>query len=400
MASTQERASLGPTRSATRLAPATLPRSWRNVLLGATTAVAAFGITFAATSRGTADDPAANTVQATRSAQATQAAPHVNDTPAPGKAPAGMVWVPGGVFWMGTKDPTAMVCGGTDPMNDARPVHLVAVDGFWMDATEVTNDQFAEFVKAIGYVTIAEKIPRAEDFPDAPPENLVAGSIVFTPTTEAVPLDNHFRWWRYQHGANWRHPEGPTSSLAGRGKFPVVHVGWDDAVAYAKWAGKRLPTEAEWEFAARGGLDRKPYVWGDELRPKGRLPANIWEGNFPNENSAEDGFTGASPVGSFAANGFGLFDMAGNVWEWCADWYRPDTYARAKPDKDGAVHNPQGPANSFDPLEPGIPKRVHRGGSFLCTDQYCTRYMPGSRGKGAIDSGANHLGFRCVRSAK
>ena len=326
--------------------------------------------------------------------------PRLNDTPPPDETPPGMVWIPGGVFWMGTEDPTSMVCGGPDRMNDARPVHLVKIDGLWMDASEVTNEQFAAFVQATGYVTVAEQTPRAEDFPGAPPENLVAGSIVFTPPAYEVPLDNHFLWWRYLPGANWRHPEGPQSDLDGRDNHPVVHVAWEDAVAYAKWAGKRLPTEAEWEFAARGGLDRKPYVWGEDLKPGGRLVANIFEGRFPYENTAEDGFTATAPVGTFAANGFGLFDMAGNVWEWCDDWYRPNTYAAARPEKDGAVHNPRGPADSYDPLEPGVPKRVHRGGSFLCTDQYCTRYMPGSRGKGAVDSGTNHLGFRCVRSAK
>jgi formylglycine-generating enzyme required for sulfatase activity len=327
--------------------------------------------------------------------------PHVNDTPPPGEAPPGMVWIPGGTFWMGTEDPTSMVCGGPDPMNDARPVHMVAVDCFWMDATEVTNEQFAEFAKATGYITVAEKTPRAEDFPgvQVPKEKLVAGSVIFKPPTYGVPLSDYFLWWSYVPGANWRHPDGPDSDLTGRENYPVLHVAFDDAVAYATWAGKRLPTEAEWEFAARGGLDRKPYVWGDELKPGDRWQANVWEGHFPNEDSGEDGFTAAAPVGSFPANGFGLFDMAGNVWEWCADWYQPDYYgaSMARAGVRGVTLNPQGPPKSFDPQEPKTPKRVHRGGSFLCTDQYCTRYMPGSRGKGAVDSGTNHLGFRCVR---
>ncbi|HVU89252.1 MAG TPA: formylglycine-generating enzyme family protein [Pirellulales bacterium] len=342
--------------------------------------------------------PAPSADQAAKAADEARARPHVNETPPPGETPPGMAWIPGGVFWMGTEDPTSMVCGGPDAMPDARPVHLVAVDGFWMDRTEVTNEEFAAFVEATGYQTIAERTPRAEDYPSAPPENLVAGSVVFTPPDHPVPLDNHFRWWSYVPGANWRHPEGPSSDLVGRAKEPVVHVSFVDAMAYAEWAGKRLPTEAEWEFAARGGLDRQPYVWGDELKPEGHYVANIWEGHFPNENSAEDGFVRASPVGSFPANGFGLVDMAGNVWEWCSDWYRPNYYAIVAPAADGAVHNPKGPVDSFDPSEPGVAKRVQRGGSFLCTDQYCTRYMPGSRGKGAVDTGDNHLGFRCVRS--
>ncbi|MBI2823657.1 MAG: formylglycine-generating enzyme family protein [Planctomycetia bacterium] len=311
-----------------------------------------------------------------------------------------MVWVPGGVFWMGTEDPTTMVCGGNDPMPDARPLHRVEVDGFWMDATEVTNEQFAEFVKATGYKTVAEQTPRVEAFPGAPPENLVAGAVVFTPPQTEVPLDTLYRWWVYVQGADWRHPEGPESDLTGREKHPAVQMAWDDAVAYARWAGKRLPTEAEWEFAARGGLDRQPYTWGNELQPGGHWTANVWQGKFPVQNTAEDGYEATAPVGSFAPNGFGLYDMAGNVWEWCADWYRPDYYEAAASISGGVARNPKGPPDSFDPQEPNVAKRVHRGGSFLCTDQYCTRYMPGSRGKGAPDSGANHLGFRCVKSDK
>ncbi|WP_435008552.1 formylglycine-generating enzyme family protein [Tundrisphaera lichenicola] len=311
-------------------------------------------------------------------------------------APPGMVWIPGGVFSMGAEDPRPEPYGGRDPMNDARPIHRVSVDGFWIDRTEVTNDQYAAFVKATGYVTVAERKPRAEDFPEAPPENLVAGSVVFQPPSEPVPLDNHYQWWDYIKGACWKHPEGPESSIEGRGNYPVVQIAFEDAEAYAKWAGKRLPTEAEWEFAARGGLSGKPYSWGDEFKPGDRWMANIWQGRFPVDNTKEDGFAGVAPVAQFPSNGYGLHDMAGNVWEWCSDWYRPDTYTLLG-SAGGVARNPKGPDSSFDPAEPGQPKRVHRGGSFLCTDQYCTRYMIGTRGKGEISSGSNHLGFRCVK---
>jgi len=314
------------------------------------------------------------------------------------RTPAGMVWIAGGEFSMGTDDPTKMKCEGVghDPMPDARPIHRVALEGFWMDATEVTNAQFEQFVKATGYVTIAEQKPKAEDFPGAPPEALVPGSIVFTPTPGPVPLDNFIAWWRYEPGANWRHPEGPKTDLKGRESFPVVHMSYGDAAAYAKWAGKRLPTEAEWEFASRGGAEGQPFTWGSELRPDGKWMANIFQGPFPVKDEGGDGFVGAAPVGRFPANAYGLHDMAGNVWEWCADWYRPDYYEQLA--KAGVARNPQGPGDSFDPQEPGIPKRIHRGGSFLCSDQYCTRYMVGSRGKGEPSSAANHLGFRCVKS--
>lgn len=318
-----------------------------------------------------------------------------NPTPAPTPAPPGMVWIPGGEFSMGSDDPRGCICGGREAMPDARPVHRVAVDGFWMDVTEVTNEQFAKFVEATKYVTIAERAPKAEDYPGAPPENLVAGSVVFTPTPEQVPLDNHYRWWRYEHGANWRHPEGSASTIVGREKHPVVHIAYDDAVAYATWAGKRLPTEAEFEFAARGGLSGKLYAWGDELRPDGKWMANIYQGQFPVKDTGEDGFVGAAPVAQFPANGYGLHDVAGNVWEWVSDWYRPDTYA-LRAAAGGVVRNPTGPSSSFDPAEPTEKKRVHRGGSFLCTDQYCTRYMVGTRGKGEVTTGSNHVGFRCV----
>ena len=305
---------------------------------------------------------------------------------APADSPAGMVWIPGGEFTRGSNNPK---------MRDAQPLHRVVVDGFWMDKTAVTNEQFAKFVDAIGYVTIAERTPSAADFPGARPEKLVAGSVVFTPPDGPVPLDNHLRWWSYLKGASWRHPEGPDSNIQGREKHPVVHVAWDDAVAYANWAGKRLPTEAEFEFAARGGLDGKKYVWGDEFKPGGKWMANIWQGRFPYENTVEDGFRATAPVGSFPANGYGLYDMAGNVWEWCSDWYRYDYY-QALAAFDRPIRNPPGPADSFDPSERGVNKRVMRGGSYLCTDQYCTAYEVGARGKGAPDSGTDHVGFRCV----
>ena len=318
--------------------------------------------------------------------------------------PVGMVWVPGGEFSMGCADPRGIPFGGSDPMKDARPIHRVRVAGFWMDATEVTNDQFAAFVAATGYVTVAERPPRPEDFPGAPAANLVAGSIVFTPPAEPVPLRDptgmaHLRWWAYVPGACWRRPTGPDSDLQGLGDAPVVHVAFEDAAAYARWAGKRLPTEAEWEFAARGGLSGAVYPWGDEFRPGGRWMANIWQGRFPGENTAADGFVGAAPVGRFPPNGYGLHDMAGNVWEWCADWYRPDTYlGDAGPDGRAVAVDPRGPADSFDPQEPGQPKRVQRGGSFLCSDQYCSRYIVGTRGKGEVASSTNHIGFRCVQT--
>ncbi|HET9316109.1 MAG TPA: SUMF1/EgtB/PvdO family nonheme iron enzyme, partial [Vicinamibacteria bacterium] len=224
-----------------------------------------------------ADPPAAS--PAPSAAAAPAFAPTVaNSAAAPGPAPEGMVWIPGGEFSMGAADPRGTVGGGPDPMSDARPIHRVYVDGFWMDATEVTNDAFARFVDATGYVTVAERTPRAEDFPGAPPENLVAGSVVFTPPKEAVPLNDHYRWWSYVHGASWRHPQGPRSDLRGKGRFPVVHVAYEDAEAYARWAGKRLPTEAEWEFAARGGLSGKVYAWGDDFHPSGAWLANTHQG--------------------------------------------------------------------------------------------------------------------------
>jgi len=317
----------------------------------------------------------------------------------PGKALEGMVWIPGGEFSMGA----AMNGEGSHEMpmasNDSGPIHRVRVNGFWMDATAVTNEQFEKFVKATGYVTIAERTPTKEEFPTAPAENLVAGSVVFAPTDHEVALTDHYQWWSYVKGANWRHPLGPESDIKGKEKYPVVQIAYADAEAYAKWAGKRLPTEAEFEFAARGGLSGKTYVWGDEFRPGGKWMANTWQGKFPVKDAVEDGYAGIAPVKSFPPNGYGLYDMAGNVWEWCSDWYRPDYY-KTLADKGGVANNPQGPDSPFDPAEPNEKKRVHRGGSFLCNEQYCSRYIVGTRGKGEVNTGTNHLGFRCVKSAE
>jgi formylglycine-generating enzyme required for sulfatase activity len=322
-----------------------------------------------------------------------------NTSPKPKSNPPGMVWIPGGEFSMG-----AAVNGhgsGEKPMasNDAAPIHRVRVDGFWMDETSVTNEQFGKFVKATGYKTIAERTPTKEEFPTAPVENLVAGSVVFSPPEHEVPLNNHFQWWTYVKGANWRHPLGPDTDIKGKEKHPVVHIAYADAEAYAKWAEKRLPTEAEFEFAERGGLSGKTYAWGDEFRPKGKWMANTWQGKFPVKDAEEDGFAGLAPVKSFPPNGYGLYDMAGNVWQWCSDWYRADYYSQLAIDYHIAI-NPPGPEDPFDPAEPNEKKRVHRGGSFLCNEHYCSRYIVGTRGKGEVSTGTNHLGFRCVKSVE
>lgn len=299
---------------------------------------------------------------------------------------------------MGSDVESESLCSLPGVTRDAAPIHRVYVSGFWIDTTEVTNAQFEAFVAATGYVTVAEQKPTQEEFPTAPPENLVAGSTVFTPSAQPVPLDDYFRWWSYVPGADWRHPTGPDSSIEGRGQYPVVQVAYEDAAAYAGWAGKRLPTEAEWEFAARGGRAGALYAWGDELRPGGKFQANIYQGAFPviDGDTGEDGFKGIAPIGQYPPNDYGLYDVGGNVWEWVSDWYRPDTYARRKLAGEVA-RDPRGPDSSYDPAEPGQPKRVHRGGSFLCTDRYCTRYMIGTRGKGEVRTASNHVGFRCVK---
>jgi formylglycine-generating enzyme required for sulfatase activity len=319
-----------------------------------------------------------------------------NQSPAPGNSVPGMVWIPGGEFSMGCKDPRALPEGGHEAMEDARPIHRVYVDGFWMDKTDVTNAQFAKFVKATGYVTVAERKPLAKDFPGVPVEKLVAGSLVFTPPRTPVSLDDYSQWWSYIPGANWRHPLGPGSNILGKGNFPVVQIAYEDAAHYAKWAGKRLPTEAEWEFAARGGLTGKPYAWGDSMHPDGKWMANTNQGHFPDHDSAADVYAGIAPVAQFPPNAYGLYDITGNVWQWTNDLYRADYYAELKA-ANKVARNPQGPVTSLDPMEPGVQKRVQRGGSFLCTSQYCSRYILGTRGKGEVSSATNHIGFRCVQ---
>jgi sulfatase modifying factor 1 len=315
-----------------------------------------------------------------------------------GGGPPGMVWIPGGEFLMGSTDPLARP--------DESPVHRVRVDGFWMDATEVTNAQFRAFVKATGYRTVAERPVDWEEMkkqappgtPKPPDEELQPGSVVFTPSTHPVRLQDYSQWWKWVTGACWSHPEGPGSTIDGRENDPVVHIAYEDALAYCTWAGKRLPTEAEWEFAARGGLLGKVNVWGDE--PVGRERCNIWEGEFPHKNTATDGFARAAPVRSFPPNGFGLYDMAGNVWEWCSDLYHERTYSLRLAGLGGAaiVVNPVGVKQSHDSrnrFEPAL--RVIRGGSFLCNDSYCASYRPSARMATSPDSGLSHLGFRCVR---
>lgn len=293
-----------------------------------------------------------------------------------------MVQVPGGTFRMGSADAN---------FSDAFPLHQVTLRPFYLDEHEVTNAEFAAFVEATQYVTVAERPPTSQDFPDVPVAQLVAGSAVFAKPTQPVSLAGPPQWWHYVPGADWRHPQGPESSLAGQDDVPVVQVCYDDAQAYARWAGKRLPTEAEWEYAARAGQPGSPYYWGSELTPNGQWMANLFQGDFPAGNTRADGFEGVAPVQSFAPNAWGLYDMEGNVWEWCSDYYRPDYY-RVSP-----TDNPTGPPDSDDPEEPGLVKRVQRGGSFLCSDQYCRRYQAGSRGKGEVKSAANNLGFRCAK---
>ena len=308
----------------------------------------------------------------------------------PGPAPAkNMRWIPSGSFRMGS--------AGFYP--EERPVHAVEVDGFWIDEHPVTVAEFRRFVKATGHVTFAEVAPDAADYPDADSDLLVPGSLVFTGTDQPVPLDDVRRWWTWTPGADWRHPEGPGSSLNGRDRHPVTHVAWSDVAAYADWAGKELPTEAEWEYAARGGLDQKVYAWGDDLYPRGRPMANVWQGEFPWENTLDDGFLRTSPVGRFPPNGYGLVDVCGNVWEWTADYFTPRH--TDEPDKPCCVpRNPRvtSPDESFGVGQPGehLPRRVIKGGSHLCAPSYCLRYRPAARQAESIDTSTSHIGFRCV----
>ena len=302
----------------------------------------------------------------------------------------GMVAIPGGRFRMGSDTGYA----------EEAPTHLVEIDGFHIDTRAVTNAQFANFVAATGHVTLAEIVPDAANYPGARPEMLFAGSLVFARTRGPVDTRDWSQWWRLQPGANWRHPYGPTSSLAELDDHPVVHVAYEDALAYARWAGKDLPTEAEFEYAARGGLDGATYAWGEVFRPGGKHMANTWQGKFPHHNSREDGWEATAPVASYPPNGFGLYDMIGNVWEWTQDWFQPRHTAAAAADDDGKAccipKNPRGPVTgTLDPAAP-IPQKVLKGGSFLCAPSYCQRYRPAARHAESIDTSTCHIGFRCV----
>ncbi|WP_255460384.1 formylglycine-generating enzyme family protein [Lacibacter sediminis] len=309
---------------------------------------------------------------------------------------SGMVYIPGGTFEMGADNEQAS--------EDEYPKHKVTIDAFYMDVTEVTNAQFQKFVDATGYVTTAERKPDWEELKKTVPPGtekpadslLVAASLVFKPSNGPVDLNNYSQWWSWVAGADWKHPEGPNSNIKGKENFPVVHVSWDDAIAYCKWAGKRLPTEAEWEFAARGGLNNNIYPWGNEHVNIGAPKTNSWEGKFPYLNEQRDGFMKYAPVKTYTCNRYGLFDMAGNVWEWCSDWYDHNYY---KSVANNTVANPKGPQKSFDPQDPYTPKRVLRGGSFLCNDSYCSGYRVARRMKSSPDTGLEHTGFRCVKDA-
>ncbi|MGA1539438.1 MAG: formylglycine-generating enzyme family protein [Chthoniobacterales bacterium] len=322
--------------------------------------------------------------------------------------PSGMVLIPGGDFIMGSDADYAYP--------NEKPAHRVEVAPFYLDAKPVTNADFAKFVADTGYITVAERPVDWEEMkkqlppgtPKPPDEVLQPGSLVFQPTAGPVDLRDMGNWWRWTHGASWRHPEGPGSTIEGREDHPVVQVAFEDAQAYARWAGKRLPTEAEWEFAARGGLENQRYAWGAEERPDGKIMANRWTGDFPYRNDGEDGFPGTAPVGTFPANGYGLYDMGGNVWNWCSDLYRADTFARRAGDAQ-ACCDPQGPdttagerpmpGDPSPPMVPGAIRRVTKGGSFLCHPEYCESYRPSARRGTEPDTGSSHVGFRCALDA-
>ena len=306
------------------------------------------------------------------------------------QAPSDMLWIPGGTFLMGSED----------FYPEEGPVHEVTVDGFWMDRHIVTNEQFARFVEATGYVTVAERALNPADYPGAPSENLVPGALVFHRSRGAVDLSDYTNWWVWTPGASWRHPRGPQSSIDDILQHPVVHVAYEDAEAYALWAGRELPTEAEWERAARGGLEGKKFTWGDEHFPGGKAVANSWQGEFPWQNLLVDGFEGTSPVGSFPPNSYGLSDMAGNVWEWTSDWYVNHHADEIVKGCCGPAVNPRisSSQKSYDPRQPQfrIPRKVVKGGSHLCAPNYCLRYRPAARQPQMIDTGMSHIGFRCI----
>lgn len=317
-------------------------------------------------------------------------------TPPPAQKEPGMVWIPGGKFTMGTDE--------ADAYPAEKPAVQVQVDGFYMDIHEVTNAQFSRFVEATGYVTVAERKPDWEELkkqvpPGTPkPDDsiLVPGSMVFTPPPYPVPTSDISLWWSWVNGANWKHPEGPDSSIEGKENHPVVHIAFEDAEAYANWAGKRLPTEFEWEFASRGGINAARFAWGDELTPNGQYLANTFQGVFPHDNEGQDGFFGTAPVGSFPPNGFGLYDMIGNVWELTADWYDALKYARlaGQAPKLDANMNP-----CYNPDNPFAMERVMKGGSYLCAANYCVNYRPSARQGTSFDSGTSNVGFRLVKDA-
>jgi formylglycine-generating enzyme required for sulfatase activity len=301
--------------------------------------------------------------------------------------PDTMVWIPGGTFRMGSDR----------HYPEEAPAHKVKVGGFWMSRHTVTNAEFSRFVDETGYVTLAERPANPADYPDAKPELLVPSSVVFQKTSGPVDLRSPYNWWTYVAGADWRHPRGPDSSIDGLADHPVVHVAFEDAEAFAKWAGQSLPTEAEWEFAARGGLDGSEFSWGGEYMPGGQPMANTWQGEFPWQNLLQDGYEWTAPVGSFPPNGYGLLDMAGNVWEWTTDWYQDHSRIEHAC---CTIDNPRGGERdlSYDPRMPAIkiPRKVMKGGSYLCAPNYCRRYRPAARMAQAVDTSTCHLGFRCI----
>ena len=299
-----------------------------------------------------------------------------------------MAWIPGGTYRMGSDH----------HYPEEAPTHQVKVDGFWMDASPVTNAQFGRFIQASGYVTFCEIAPDAGDYPGADPAMLVAASIVFVPPPHRVDLRDHHQWWRFVPGADWRHPQGPGSSIDGLDDHPVAHVAYPDVEAYARWSGKQIPTEAEWEWAARGGGGDREYAWGEALVPDGKHMANTFQGEFPWHNLAEDGYAGTSPVGTYPANGYGLVDMIGNVWEWTADWYAA-RHAESSAKACCIPRNPRGATqdDSYDPAQTiRIPRKVMKGGSHLCAPDYCCRYRPAARMAQPLDTSTSHLGFRCI----